>query len=67
MAAVEDELAAIDLACSRFRDDSELTALNRSGGQPFAASPLLVEALEVALRAAEHHGRRRRPDRSAAR
>jgi len=51
--AVEDELAAIDLACSRFRDDSELTALNRSGGRPFAASPLLVEALEVAIRAAE--------------
>jgi thiamine biosynthesis lipoprotein len=53
VAAVEDELAAIDLACSRFRDDSELTALNRSGGRPFDASPLLVEALGVALRAAE--------------
>jgi FAD:protein FMN transferase len=51
--AVEAALAAIDLACSRFRDDSELTALNRSAGRPFAASPLLVEALEVALRAAE--------------
>jgi len=53
VAAVEDELAQIDLACSRFRDDSELTALNRAAGSPFAASPLLVEALEVALRAAE--------------
>ena len=53
VAAVESELAAIDLACSRFRDDSELTALNRSGGEPFEASPLLVEAVEVALRAAE--------------
>ena len=52
VAAVEDELAAVDLACSRFRDDSELTALNRSDGRPFAASPLLVEALEVALHAA---------------
>ena len=51
--AVEDELAAIDLACSRFRDDSELSALNHSGGKPFYASPLLVEAVEVALRAAE--------------
>lgn len=49
---VERELAAIDLACSRFRDDSELTALNRSGGRPFRASPLLLEALEVGLRAA---------------
>jgi thiamine biosynthesis lipoprotein len=51
--AVEAELAAIDAACSRFRDDSELTALNRAGGRPFRASPLLVEALAVGLRAAE--------------
>src|SRR5207245_10945 len=34
-AVVEDELAAIDLACSRFRGDSELTALNRAEGRPF--------------------------------
>jgi FAD:protein FMN transferase len=53
VAAVEDELAAIDLACSRFRYDSELSALNRSAGDPFPAGPLLVEALEVALRAAK--------------
>jgi thiamine biosynthesis lipoprotein len=53
VSAVEEELAAIDVACSRFRDDSELTALNRSGGRPFAAGPLLLEALEVAIRAAE--------------
>jgi FAD:protein FMN transferase len=50
--AVEAELAAIDLACSRFREDSELTALNRSGGKPFRASPLLAEAVAVAMRAA---------------
>lgn len=49
---VEQELAAIDLACSRFRDDSELTQLNRSAGRPFRAGPLLVEALEAGLRAA---------------
>ena len=53
VAAVEGELEAIDLACSRFRDDSELSALNRSGSRTFEASPLLIEALEVALRAAE--------------
>jgi thiamine biosynthesis lipoprotein ApbE len=50
---VRRELRAIDLACSRFRDDSELSALNRSGGRPFAASALLVEALSVAAHAAE--------------
>jgi FAD:protein FMN transferase len=47
------ELRAIDLACSRFRADSELIALNRAGGQEQAISPLLAEALAVALRAAE--------------
>ncbi len=50
---VERELEAIDLACSRFRDDSELTALNRSGGREVAVSPLLIEALSVAVQAAE--------------
>ncbi len=50
---VERELAAIDLACSRFRDDSELAELNRRGGRPFPAGPLLIEALEAGLRAAK--------------
>ena len=49
---VLDELRCIDEACSRFRDDSELTLLNRSAGVPFAASPLLLEALVVAVYAA---------------
>jgi thiamine biosynthesis lipoprotein len=53
---VEAEVRAIDLACSRFRDDSELTALNQSSGRPFSASPLLAEAIEVALRAARQTG-----------
>ncbi len=47
------ELAAIDLACSRFRPDSELSALNRAGGRPITVSPLFAEALSTALRAAE--------------
>jgi thiamine biosynthesis lipoprotein ApbE len=51
-AIVLDELRSIDEACSRFRDDSELTSLNRSAGAPFAASPLLLEALVVAVYAA---------------
>ena len=50
---LERELAAIDLACSRFRDDSELTALNRAQGREIAAGPLLLEALSVAVRAAD--------------
>ena len=52
LAIVRDELRRIDETCSRFRDDSELAALNRSAGRPFVASPLLLEALSVALSAA---------------
>jgi thiamine biosynthesis lipoprotein len=46
------ELDAVDRACSRFRDDSELARLNRAEGQPFAASDYLFDAVRVALRAA---------------
>lgn len=47
------ELAAIDLACSRFRPDSELSAVNRSSGRRVAVSAMFGRALDVALRAAE--------------
>ena len=52
VAVVEEELAAIDLACSRFRDDSEIVALNAACGEPVHVSPLLREAIQVALWAA---------------
>jgi thiamine biosynthesis lipoprotein len=52
LAIVQEELRRIDETCSRFRDDSELARLNRSAGVPFASSPLLLEALAVALSAA---------------
>jgi thiamine biosynthesis lipoprotein len=51
-AAVAHELDAIDLACSRFRADSELMLLNARAGRPTRVGPLLLEALELALRAA---------------
>jgi FAD:protein FMN transferase len=51
-AAVEDVIARFDEACSRFRDDSELTALNAAAGSSVHVSPLLLEAIEAALRAA---------------
>ena len=51
-AVLEDELVAIDAACSRFREDAELVRLNRSSGRWFEASPLLLIAITVALRAA---------------
>jgi thiamine biosynthesis lipoprotein len=55
-AAIEYELDAIDRACSRFRSDSELARLNASAGRAVPASPRLIEAVEVALRAAELTG-----------
>jgi thiamine biosynthesis lipoprotein len=46
------ELAAVDLACSRFRADSELTRVNNAGGETTAISPLLATLIGEALRAA---------------
>jgi len=54
-AAAEREIEAIDLAASRFRTDSELSEVNRvaeAGGGGRRISPLLLEALELAVRAA---------------
>src|SRR5207302_6734762 len=51
--AVEDELAEMDVAASRFRPDSELSLVNGAGGRRVRVGPLLVTALTVALRAAE--------------
>jgi thiamine biosynthesis lipoprotein ApbE len=51
-ALVKRQLSELDLACSRFRDDSELVRLNRSGGRLTEVSWLLFEVLEVAIDAA---------------
>jgi thiamine biosynthesis lipoprotein len=51
-ATVERVIERFDEACSRFRDDSELTALNASAGTPVRVSPLLLDAVEASLRAA---------------
>ena len=48
---LEADLADVDLACSRFRADSEICALR--GGRAQQVSPLLAEAIAVALRAAD--------------
>jgi thiamine biosynthesis lipoprotein len=49
---LRDELAAVDLACSRFREDSEISKLHLNAGHAAQVSPLLAEAIRVALRAA---------------
>ena len=50
------ELAAVDRACSRFREDSELMRVMRARGKPVAVSPLLLAALEAAVGAARTTG-----------
>ena len=52
LALLTAELAAIDLACSRFRPDSELMRVNARAGRRIAVSPLLAQAVAVAVRAA---------------
>jgi FAD:protein FMN transferase len=59
---LQQDLAAVDLACSRFRSDSEITALDQAA-QRFAGrsgqvvvSPLLAEAIAVSLQAAQLSG-----------
>ncbi len=47
------ELSAVDAACSRFRPDSEIRSLRTARGRPVRISPLLAEAVGVALRAAQ--------------
>jgi FAD:protein FMN transferase len=55
-AAVDEVVKAIDLAASRFRDDSELSRLNASPEQEVTISPLLAQAIAAALRGAELTG-----------
>lgn len=57
VALLRTELAALDHACSRFRADSELVAVNRGAGTAVPAGSLLRRAVRVALVAAvQTHG-----------
>lgn len=49
-AELDRELEQLDAACSRFRDDSELSRLNAAAGTgPVPVGPLLLEAVSAAL------------------
>jgi thiamine biosynthesis lipoprotein len=50
------DVRALDEACSRFRADSELAAVNRAAGSEVSVGPLLLEIVEVALLAAAATG-----------
>ena len=53
---VAGEIAAIDQACSRFRDDSELVRLNGARGKTVHVTVLLFEAVRTAVDAARVTG-----------
>ncbi|HSR25355.1 MAG TPA: FAD:protein FMN transferase [Candidatus Eisenbacteria bacterium] len=56
-AAVERVLEAVDRACSRFREDSELSRLTRAApDRPARVSPLLAELVAAGLRGARMTG-----------
>jgi thiamine biosynthesis lipoprotein ApbE len=55
-AAVDEVVKGIDLAASRFREDSELSMLNASPEETITISPLLAQAIAAALRGAELTG-----------
>ncbi len=52
-AIAAEVLDHVDRACSRFRDDSDLTRVNAHAGDWVAVDPLLVSATTVALQAAD--------------
>jgi thiamine biosynthesis lipoprotein len=54
--AARETFDTVEQCLSRFRPESELCALNRSGGAPFTASPLLFRVVKLALEAAEATG-----------
>lgn len=49
---VRNVVERMDLACSRFRPDSELNRLNESGGRPVRVGSLLLDSVRAALDAA---------------
>jgi thiamine biosynthesis lipoprotein ApbE len=53
MAIVQNLIAEIDAVCSRFREESELSQLNRRHGRVMELSSILEEAIVAALHTAE--------------
>ncbi len=49
---VQSLFAEVEATLSRFRPDSDLSKLNRAAGAPYKASPMLFNAVDLALRAA---------------
>jgi thiamine biosynthesis lipoprotein len=56
VAAVRRVVQAFDACCSRFREDSELSAVNHAAGVAVPVSPLMIEATLAGVRAARLTG-----------
>src|SRR6266851_1858812 len=56
LAAVDAELAGLDVQASRFRPDSEISALHAAGAGSYLISDGLAEAISIALAAAAWTG-----------
>jgi thiamine biosynthesis lipoprotein len=54
--AVREVFEEVERRLSRFQPQSELSALNRSAGEPISASPLLFHAVTLAVEAARATG-----------
>ena len=52
-AATQEVVDVFDRVCSRFREDSELSAVNQEAGQEVEVSPLFLECCTAAIRAAQ--------------
>jgi FAD:protein FMN transferase len=55
-AAVDELVSAVDVAASRFHEDSELSRLNATQGREVIVSPLLAKLIAAALRGARLTG-----------
>jgi FAD:protein FMN transferase len=53
LALMAEELERVEQACSRFRGDSDLSRVNAHGGHAVTVDPLLIEAVQIALHAAQ--------------
>jgi FAD:protein FMN transferase len=61
-AIADAQLAAVDLACSRFRPDSELSRLNQALGELTHVSELFATLIAGGAARGRAHRRRRRSD-----
>jgi thiamine biosynthesis lipoprotein len=52
-AAVDQVIEAVDVACSSYRDDSDLARVNAAAGRAVPVGGLFVQVLRAAIRAAE--------------